>query len=65
MAALGETFVTIVVEITVRRVHIPKTAKCTCNTSHCLGRGGKKNRTPKYCNVLVWGNSSDFSEIKL
>lgn len=26
MAALGETFVTIVVEITVRRVRIPKTA---------------------------------------
>lgn len=42
MAALGETFVTIVVEITVRRVHIPKTAKRTCNASHCLGRGGKK-----------------------
>ena len=64
MAALGDTFVIITVAVTIKRVHIPKAARCNCNASYCLGRGEKKYES-KYCNVLAWGNSSDFSEIKL
>lgn len=64
MAALGGIFVIIIVAITIKRVHILKAAKCNCNASYCLGRGEKKYDS-KYCNVLAWGDSSDFSGITL
>lgn len=60
-AARGNTFVIIIVAVTIKRVHIPKAARCNCNASYCLGRGEKKYDS-KYCNVLAWGDSS---EIKL